>query len=107
MDINIQKLYVSRIMNRIIKKFERKNDWCHLCGQRGLLTFSEFTVPENAEHSQDDAGRGYFRVCEDCIRNMAMNIQENIDQHFGEKKSAKRAFLAGTPHEEFDEDDAS
>lgn len=43
------------------------HDWCHRCGERHLMMFVEFTIPDNAEHSTADAKRGYFRICEMCV----------------------------------------
>lgn len=63
-------------MKKIVEMYsEKKNDWCHLCGDRKEMVFVSFDVPENAEHSfYNDGSRGFHRFCEDCINALSICV---------------------------------
>jgi hypothetical protein len=56
-------------------RIKSESDWCHRCGERRKIEFVEFTIPRNAEHSTNDAERGFFRICRICIEDFNRAIK--------------------------------
>lgn len=67
-------------MKKTTLKTEHKSDWCHRCGNRDEMTFVEFSIPKNAEHSIANGDGGYFRFCENCIEDFATSIHLGAPQ---------------------------